>query len=602
MKKVTIIALALLSLTCFSCGKTQQRTVDVLVIGGTTSGTSAGISSARLGANTLIVEATPMLGGMFTAQGVGACDGNNNLHSGIWDEFRSKLRSHYGGGADALATGWVSHTLFEPHVGDSIFKAMAKAEPKLEVLHGYHLTDVLKEGNKVVGAVFENDDKQRLQVLAQITIDATDIGESLKLAGADYRLGMDARAETGEANAPEQANDIVQDITWVAVLKDYGVGADKTIEKPANYNPSNFSGCCKETVDGNAIDCDRMLTYGKLPNNKYMINWPKHGNDVYLNVVEMSYEDRNKALEHAKNYTLQFVYYIQHELGYKHLGLADDEFATPDLLAYAPYHREGRRLKGVAYLNYNHVAAPYAQPEPLYRAGISVGDYPVDHHHAQNPQAPNIGFPPVPSFNIPLGSLIPESVDGLIVSDKAISVTNLINGSTRLQPVVLLTGQAAGTLAALAVKENKQPREIGVRSVQNTLLDNNAYIMPLFDVNPSDANFKTLQRIAATGILETTGESYRWANRTWFYPDSTVTEKEFTKGLNAFAPSVQLSDNDQPLTVERAAAYIAQVNNGQPVVEASGKQAISRRELAIMLDTYLKPFDKAIDHKGNYKE
>lgn len=578
----------------------QEKRVDVLVIGGSTSGTSAGIVSARLAAKTLIVEPSPWIGGMFTAQGVGACDGNQNLDAGIWDEFRGQLRTHYGG-ASALETGWVSNTLFEPHIGDSIFKSMAAKEKNLDILYGYHLVDVIKEGNVVKGALFENDNKEQLKVLAKVTIDATDIGESLKMAGADYRLGMDSRAETGEANAPETANNIVQDLTWVAILKDYGPDADKTIDKPANYNPANFAGCCKETVDQMLIDCDKMLTYGKLPNNKYMINWPTKGNDVYLNVVELSYDERNKELQKAKDYTLQFVYYIQSELGFKHLGLADDEFKTDDLLAYAPYHREGRRLKGMAYLTYNHVAEPYAQKEPLYRTGISVGDYPVDHHHKQNPNAPDVGFPPVPSFNIPLGSLIPETVDGLIVSDKAISVSNLINGSTRLQPVVLLTGQAAGTLAALSANENKQPRDVSVRKVQATLLENKAYILPLFDVKPTDADFVALQKIAATGILKTTGEAYKWANRTWFYPEATITEKEFTEGLNTYANTIDVSQNTKPLTQKQALAYISKVAGKEIVGESGSDEPITRRDLARMLNKHLDPFAKEIDFKGIYK-
>ena len=133
--------------------KTIRRTVDVLVIGGTTSGTSAAIAAARQGAATLIVEPTPMLGGMFSAQGVPAADGNHHLPSGLWNEFREALRAHYGG-AEALATGWVSNTLFEPHVADSIFRAMAAAEPRLEVLHGYVLDKVYKRGNCVTGARF----------------------------------------------------------------------------------------------------------------------------------------------------------------------------------------------------------------------------------------------------------------------------------------------------------------------------------------------------------------------------------------------------------------------------------------------------------------
>lgn len=573
-----------------------EKKVDVLILGGSTSGTSAGISAARLGAKTLIVEETPWIGGMFTAQGVGACDGNHNLHSGIWNEFREELRSYYGGAA-ALETGWVSNTLFEPSVGFKIFSKMAKKEKNLEVINGFFAIEILKKGNSVIGAIFQNEKKEKFKVIAKITIDATDIGENIKMAGASYRLGMDSRSETGEMNAPEKANTIVQDLTWVAILKDFGKGTDKTIAKPANYNPNNFAGSCKETVDGNQIDCEKMLTYGKLPNEKYMINWPTKGNDVYLDVVELTREQRNKELEKAKNYTLQFVYYIQNELGFKNLGLADDEFTTDDKLAYAPYYREGRRLKGMAYMTYEHASKPYDQKENLYRTGISVGDYPVDHHHKQNPLAPQIGFPPVPSFSIPLGSLIPEKIDGFIVSDKAISVSNLINGSTRLQPVVLLTGQAAGTLAALCVKENKKPREISVRKVQSILLENDTYIFPLYDVNPSDPDFKCLQKIAATGILKTTGEAYQWANRTWFYPEHTITVKEFTQGLNKFYPSVTVIDSNDILTVKRAQDLLLKAGS-KKALENVKSEPITRRQLSKMIESQLNPFGKEIDFKG----
>lgn len=250
-KPLFFVLTLIFSVSIISCKKAQspeEITTDILVIGGTTSGTSAGISSAREGVKVLIVEETPWLGGMFTAQGVGACDGNHNLHSGIWNEFREKLRNRYGG-VGGVWTGWVSNTLFEPHVGDSIFKSMAAAEKDLTVLYGYFLDDILKEGNTVRGAVFRNGSNERLIVHAKITIDATDIGESLRMAKADYRLGMDSKAETGEKGAPEQSNGIVQDLTWVAILKDYGEGTDKTIAKPQGYNPEIFHGCCKETID-----------------------------------------------------------------------------------------------------------------------------------------------------------------------------------------------------------------------------------------------------------------------------------------------------------------------------------------------------------------
>jgi hypothetical protein len=574
------------------------KNIDVLVIGGSTSGTSAGIAAARLGVKTLIVEETPWIGGMFTSQGVVACDGNNNLPSGIWNEFREALRNYYGGAA-AVETGWVSNTLFEPSVGNRIFNQMVSKEKNLEIIYGFYLSTIIKDGNLIKGARFKNDKNEILEVYAKVTIDATDIGESLKMAGADYRLGMDSKNDTKEANAPETANDIVQDLTWVAILKDYGTNTDKTIIKPLNYNAANFKGSCVQTVDNIKIDCGKMLTYGKLPNNKYMINWPTKGNDIYMNVVEMSREERNAALLKAKNYTLQFVYYIQNELGYKNLGLADDEFKTADLLAYAPYHREGRRLKGISFLTYNDVAEPYTQKAALYKTGISVGDYPVDHHHKQNPNAPDIGFPPVPSYSIPLGALIPEKINGLIVSDKAISVSNLINGATRLQPVVLLTGQAAGTLAALAVNENKEARQVSIRKVQQALLDQKAYIAPLFDVKPTDIDFQTIQKIVATGILKTKGESYKWANRTWFSPNATLTIREFTEGLHQFNSKNKIIHKQDLVTEERAAKIIKQAGGKFPTKAKFSKKAITKKELAILLEKSLNPFAMEIDYSGN---
>ena len=44
----------------------------------------------------------------------------------------------------------------------------------------------------------------------------------------------------------------------------------------------------------------------------------------------------------------------------------------------------------------------------------------------KNPKAPqHLDFYPVPSFNIPLGSLIPQNVSGLIIAEKSISVSNV---------------------------------------------------------------------------------------------------------------------------------------------------------------------------------
>ena len=591
----------------------QTKQTSVLVIGGTTGGTSAGIQSARLNIPTIIVEETPWLGGMITAAGVSATDGNHELYSGIWEEFRVKLRAHYGG-ADALATGWVSYTQFEPHVGDQIFKSIAGAEKQLSVIYGYHLAGILKNGKQVIGAVFENTKKERLRILAKVVIDATDLGDGLAMAGAAYDLGMEARSVTGEECAPESANDIIQDLTWAAILKDYGKGTDQTIEKPRNYNPELYKGACTAAEDNMLNDCQKMLNYGRLPNNKYMINWPIKGNDIYLDVVKMDWSQRQEALQQAKDKTLGFVYYIQTELGFKHIGLADDEFPTADKLALVPYHREGRRLRGVTRLTITDIMNR-DDGNLLFRSGISVGDYPVDHHHGCNPKTPKIKFPAVPSFNIPLGSLIPETIDGLIVADKAISVSNIINGATRLQPCVMLTGQAAGVLAAMSVKKNQQVREINIHKIQQTLLDANAYLMPLIDVTPKDKEFQAIQRVTVSGILKVKGESFQWANRTWFYPDTTITVKAFTEGLKTFDNKAVIKNDNSLLTLKKISALLSgflkrdltneikQIWSNQIIRNFDVNSPVTKREISVLVDELIRPFEtKTIGFDGRYIE
>ena len=627
-----IFLLAIIITVQFSC-KSQlghvNREVEVLVIGGGTGGTAAGIAAARMGVKTMVVEEGPWLGGMISSAGVTCTDGNHNLPSGIWHEFRERIYAVYGGPA-AVATGWVSLTQFEPHVSDSIWKALAAAEKNLEVLYGWQFDKVIMDKGKVAGASFKNNSGASFSISAKICIDATELGDAMASAGVPYSLGMENGTETDENVGVNQTNNIVQDLTWVATLKDYGKDADCTIAKPVGYNPVEFDGVCTDyyldkSMPAPNVDAKKMLDYGKMPNGKYMINWPNKGNDTYLNVVNLSHAERTKELEKAKQTTLRFVYFIQHQLGFKHLGLANDEYPTADRLALMPYHREGRRLQGLVRMNIKNIAEPFNYGDPLYRTGISVGDYPIDHHHKKNPEAPqHLAFYPIPSFSIPLGALIPQKENSLIVAEKGISVTNVVNGTTRLQPVVMLTGQAAGTLAALAVLQKKAPREVPVRDVQSALLMQKASIMPYYDVKPGDVHFNAIQRIGATGILKGKGEPHQWANRTWFYPDSTVKTTELLASVDTLLLKNKPFFYSNFLTIKEAGTFafmLATKNSLYPVNKDWGLfekeienqwnywklekydpfRLITRRELAVLLDTMVNPFfNFPINHKGQY--
>ena len=604
IRRITLgisLVFSLCLLLAFSLPAPRVKT-SVLVIGGGTGGVAAGLQSARMGVPTLIAEPTSWLGGMLTAAGVSATDGNHRMPAGIWGEFRERLRQHYGG-ASAVETGWVSNTLFEPHVGAQIFREMAEKETALTVWYESELVALRRLSKGWLATLDYKGEKMEVQ--ADIVIDGTDLGDVAAMAGASYDLGMEDRKVTGEAMAPEKANDIIQDLTMVAILKDYGPGSDRTIPRPPGYDPARFQCSCRETCpsDTTLVKCDMMLSYARLPKNKYMLNWPNKGNDYYANVVEKSEEARKAAYDSARVHTLRYVYFIQNELGRRNLGLADDEFPTPDKLAFYPYHREGRRIRGKVRVNVGHLVDPYAGT--LYRSAAIVGDYPIDHHHKENLEAPEIDFTKVPSFNIPLGALIPAQTERLLMADKAISVSNIVNGSSRLQPVVLQIGQAAGAMAALSVQKKIRPDQLSVREIQRALLAAGAYLMPFFDVEPRDPHFQAIQKVGATGILQGRGEPYLWANRTWFDPDSILRREALLKGIGSWPKPLTLTGSGEYVSVEvlmRLADDIAGTKPGTQLEQALCRWAalglknfekerpVTRREAAVLLDAFADPF------------
>ena len=615
-----ILALYLLGI---SCEKAPLET-DVLVIGGGTSGVAAALSSARQGVKTYLLEEGPWLGGMLTAAGVSAVDGNTKLPSGIWGEFRDSLINRYGS-KKALQTGWVSNHLFEPSVGNQIFQNMIKNETFLEPYFG---TEVIAIEKRERGWKIKfKSSSQTFILFTKIVIDATELGDIAARVGAAYDVGMDSRKTHGEDIAPLKENDVIQDMTYVMILKDHL--KDMTIEKPQGYDPEVFycaseSDQCKigEKMNRTLWPKDSLLSYGRLPKGKVMINWPINGNDYYVNVIEQTSEERHQSFEKAKLKSLQFLYYLQSELGFNTYGLVADEFPTDDGFPLIPYHRESRRINGITTLTVNHIAKPYDQQQALYRTGVAVGDYPVDHHHASHPDAqnlPELHFYPVPSYNVPIGCLLPQNIDNFIVAEKSISVTNIVNGTTRLQPVVLQIGQAAGVIAALSVQENLSPAKVSIRKVQNRLLKQGVYLLPYLDVPKDHPHFKIYQRIGSTGILKGTGVNVGWENQTWFYPDKELSQSDLNHALFVLQqfkhiPTPDSRKNQDMLQWFKKLHNLFSSENSLPDwirdskslneflgIEITNRENISRGNFALLLDSIVDPFNRQpINHYGQF--
>ncbi|MEH2441475.1 FAD-dependent oxidoreductase [Nostoc sp.] len=487
----------------------QTYTADVLVVGGGTGGTAAAIQAARRGAKTILVSEFSWLGGMLTSAGVSAPDGNEleAFQTGLWGAFLQELRQRQPGGLD---NSWVSFFSYDPRIGAEIFANWVQELPNLHWISGKVPIDVFRQGNSITGVRFAD-----FAVTAKIILDGTELGDLLALAEIPYRWGWELQSEWGEPSAPVNFNSFtktypVQAPTYVVIMQDFGdamsttgVGAAPEIPAAPNYNPSEFTGAW------DAYGAETFLNYGRLPGGRFMINWPICGNDYGQGLGRLIESDvsRGEFIQESRWHSQNFAHFIQNQLGRRY-GLAEKVFPhTSTAFALHPYYRESRRLVGLTTVREQDIL-PIAEGRvasifnDAFALGvceaIAVGNYANDHHY------PGVQFSLQPKsirwggrwtgtpFTIPYNSLIPATTDGFLVCEKNISVSHIANGATRLQPVVMGIGQAAGMAAAMCVELNCQPRHLPIRALQTALLADNrskTAIIPLFNLPPNRSDW-----------------------------------------------------------------------------------------------------------------
>jgi FAD dependent oxidoreductase len=477
----------------------KEITTDVLVVSGSTGGTCAAISAARRGASTILVSEFPWLGGMLTNAGVSVPDGNElaAFQTGLWGAFLRELEQRQPGGLD---NSWVSFFSYEPRIGAEIFADWVKELPNLQWISGQTPQFVYREGNCITGVRFED-----FIIKAKITLDGTELGDLLSLGKIPHRWGWELQSEWGEPSAPVEYNSLtekyaVQSPTWVVVMQDFGEEIAPEIPAAPNYDPSKFVGAWS------GYGAEHFMNYGRLPGGRFMMNWPQNGNDYGEGVERLiassqaKSEFQQEALWHSQN----FAHFIQSQLGRRY-GLAENTFPTnPTAFALHPYYRESRRLIGLTTVREQDILPiPEGIVAPLNIDAIAIGNYANDHHY------PGVKFLLQPKsirwggrwtgtpFTIPYRSLIPAEIDGFLACEKNISVSHIANGATRLQPVVMGIGQAAGMAAAICTELNCHPRDLPVRTLQEALLQDKtapAAVIPLFDLSPDNPEWLQTQQ------------------------------------------------------------------------------------------------------------
>ena len=497
---------------------------DVVVVGTGSGGIAAAIQAARMGMKVALLEETDYLGGQLIT--VSTMDEGDTLaeKTGIYGEFINRVKRHYDALGKSMSTCYWSDysSCYEPLVGKQVLEAMIKETANLDLYLRNRVVSLVKDGNTIKGLITQDGKKFD----AKIVVDATEYGDLLPLSGENYRLGN----STSEALNPEAC---VQDITYPAVIKKYpnGVPADLWLANPPS-NDSDYSDY-KKNVENIFVKYVAKNGSSNWGEQKLPFNWAGHNAyrglpdssspgsytasqadkitktainiwavDFPYKVSSFDLQNRKAVNCEAKLLTLQFIYYIQHDLGETLWSVANDEgFDTPynseenlcdnipaefksveKHLPPLPYIRESRRVVGLKTLTGKEI---YREGTPqkarsAFDSSLAVGYYAADLHRCDSDETfeKDLGeiaadIPPhfaTGPFQIPFESFIPATVDGFLVAEKNLSVSRIVNGAIRLQPITMRTGQAVGVLAALSVKNNVQPRNLNKIEVQKELL------------------------------------------------------------------------------------------------------------------------------------
>jgi len=253
------------------------------------------------------------------------------------------------------------------------------------------------------------------------------------------------------------------------------------------------------------------------------------------NIVQMTRAQRQIVFSDAKRHALGMLYHLQttvhdrltpeqRQRSFRRFALSD-EFGTADRLPPKPYIRESLRLKALHMM----VEQETLRDDPkqdrlarvLYPDGVGCWQFEYDFHptgRAFHPKEgvagpwecfgkPGRGWGPYSDRALlPLRSLVPEKIDGLLGAQKNLGFSSIVSAAVRLHDQSMMVGQAAGATAAVCLRHGKQPRQVPasaellaeVRSGLCSRLDRGVpqALWPFRDLEPAHPAFEAVNLLA----------------------------------------------------------------------------------------------------------
>jgi glycine/D-amino acid oxidase-like deaminating enzyme len=402
---------------------------DVVVAGGGASGLVATLAAARAGARTALIERTGSLGGTATAamvaQWLGFYNRETRVVGGLAMELARRVCEL--GGSDGFARYTLAeasanpipliHFPFNPEIL-KIVADEAVQEAGVDVLLHSQVVRPLLLNQRVEGVAVETP-SGRTALRAKIVVDAT--GDAAVAAAS----GIPCAGEEADLRQHRQPCTLVFRISNVDVKRFRAIPRD-----------------VKRAIALEGLRAGRLfwesLSFCSTPGGTDAICLMSR----ISGVDALDDDDLTRAAMTGRQQVKSIVGFLRERVpGFEHSVLAG--------IAERVGVRETRRIQGQYTLTQEDIINNVCFPD-----AIALGAGPMDLHEADGtsiamwvPQAP---------FEIPLRCLLPLTIDGLVVTGRAISATREANSGSRHMGTAMCLGEAAGMYAALSARGEAQ--------------------------------------------------------------------------------------------------------------------------------------------------
>ena len=430
---------------------------DVIVVGGGPAGCAAAIAAAREGKSTLLIEATGSLGGMGTMGLVPAwcpfSDGEKIIYTGIAQEIFEKSKE----GLKHVSKSHLNWVPINPGKLKLVYDELV-IQSGAKVLFNTVLSCVEMENENEIAAIIVTNKAGLSAYKAKVYIDCTGDGDVAAGAGAEFLMGDE---ETKE----------LQPATHCFSLSNVDMYA---YQYGPRLHPNND--------DSPIYD---ILKSGKYPkiSDKHMCNNIVGPGTIGFNASHVFDVDNTDPISVSQ--ALIKGRQIADEICRALAEYVPEAFANAFVSQTAPLMgiRETRRIVG----DYILTRDDYINRRS-FEDEIGRNSYYLDVHRKVTDKLKKSSETDVDkraarynsgeSHGIPYRCLTPNGLSNLLVAGRPISCDREIFGSVRVMPVCLVTGQAAGTAAALSCNQEKRDvHNIDVKLLRQTLRNNGAYFL-----------------------------------------------------------------------------------------------------------------------------